>query len=159
MAWTKDRVELLKKRWYEGCSASDIATELGGVTRNAVLGKVHRMGLNAPPNETRHEPQKPQTPQPPRIVTKGEALPKIIRLVPKPEDHPIEPDIEPRKGVRCTLMQLTEDTCRWPMGDPSKDDFCYCGLKPLKGLPYCDGHARIAYEPASDRRKRKVHSP
>lgn len=204
MSWTDERVETLKKMWAEGQSASQIAKELGGVTRNAVIGKVHRLGLSnratasggkaageaepetKPAEKVAAEPAaraasqaapkaapaaaKPQpepatsaaasepVAQPPArrpIIPAGQPLP------PQPSANEISPEalasvreIE-KKARRLTLMELTERTCKWPIGDPATDDFWFCGLPTQPGKPYCEAHVGVAFQPMSSRRDRR----
>jgi GcrA cell cycle regulator len=187
MSWTDDRVEILKKMWGEGQSASQIAKELGGVTRNAVIGKVHRLGLSnragsggnakaeakakpaakteakpkaatKPETATEAEPEaeyKPVLPVRKQIIPAGQPLP------PQPSANEISPEalakvseIE-KKAKRLTLMELTERTCKWPVGDPATDDFWFCGLPVKTGKPYCEAHVGVAFQPMSARRDRK----
>lgn len=260
MSWTDERVETLKRMWAEGQSASQIAKELGGVTRNAVIGKVHRLGLSnrvegeeqpaplagqaagpipspaaepdsvpdevgmagnfpaaggaasgaamdgarpagtdgaAPGNtatgsslpgeapadsalpdeaaaparpgpaaspdeadpDSMDEPEAP-APQPvfaPRrpIVPAGQPLP------PQPSANEISPEAlasvrEVEKRARkLTLMELTERTCKWPIGDPATDKFWFCGLPAQQGKPYCEAHVGVAFQPMSARRDRR----
>jgi GcrA cell cycle regulator len=133
MSWTDDRVELLKKLWADGLSASQIAGELGGITRNAVIGKVHRLGLSG----------RAKSP------SGNTALAYDYDMEPEPEL--MEIPLEQRK----TLLQLNEKTCRWPIGDPGSPEFYFCGGDIVNELPYCAYHARIAYQPAADRRRDK----
>ena len=183
MAWTDDRVATLSKMWGEGQSASQIAKELGGVTRNAVIGKVHRLGLSnrstggaksaskttaAKPAARAAKPTAakakaapaslvPRTPIPPRkaIIPAGQPLP------PQPSANEISPEAlasvrEVEKGAKkITLMQLTERTCKWPIGDPATDEFWFCGLESDPGKPYCEAHSGVAFQPMSSRRDRK----
>ena len=157
MTWTDERVELLKKLWADGLSASQIAAELGGVTRNAVIGKVHRLGLSGRAKSSSSGAPRPRKPRShmmrvSRPMSRGSnALALAYDTDPEPEPELIE-NIIPI-GQRRTLLQLNEDTCRRPIGDPSTPDFFFCGGKPLGGLPYCHYHSRVAYQPASDRRK------
>jgi GcrA cell cycle regulator len=191
MSWNDERVELLKKMWSEGQSASQIAKELGNVTRNAVIGKVHRLGLSnragavpvkpaekveaaparpapkaveavAPAPEPRAEKApaqqqaaQPPVPQRPKIVPAGQPLP------PQPSANEISPEalasvreVE-KKAKRITLMELTERTCKWPIGDPATEDFWFCGLAVQPGKPYCDAHVGVAFQPMSSRRDRR----
>ncbi len=189
MSWTDERVEILKKMWGgEGQSASVIAKELGGVTRNAVIGKVHRLGLSnrsggggaskAPPAKDKAEaakpapkakaaPKKPAAPpkKAPEPAPAADAAPapaakpvtpparKAIippagqPLPPQPSANEISPPealakvSEVEKGAKkLSLMQLTERTCKWPIGDPATDDFWFCGLPVQQGKPYCEAH-------------------
>ncbi|WP_071795562.1 GcrA family cell cycle regulator [Natronohydrobacter thiooxidans] len=200
MSWTDERVELLKKMWNEGHSASTIAKELGGVTRNAVIGKVHRLGLsnrNGPETEEapkavaeapkpepvaaapaapvvnlaqakaeraaqakaaeapKAEAPEPQAYTPRPIIPAGQPLP------PQPSANEIDPEAlatvrEVEKTARkLTLLELTERTCKWPIGDPATDDFWFCGLPVQAGKPYCEAHVAVAFQPMSTRRDRK----
>ncbi|MEP0233981.1 GcrA family cell cycle regulator [Roseibium sp.] len=172
MSWTNERVELLKKLWTEGHSASQIAGELGGVTRNAVIGKVHRLGLSgraktpAPASKPRRSrastaptssSSRPSAPQPQTqgaTALKMESAPAPVAQI-APEAEPIA-ELVPI-SERATILTLTERTCKWPIGDPSSDDFYFCGRVSDAGVPYCAHHCKIAYQPVSDRRRdRKV---
>ncbi|MEQ5871693.1 GcrA cell cycle regulator [Sagittula sp. NFXS13] len=195
MSWTDERVELLKKMWSEGQSASTIAKELGGVTRNAVIGKVHRLGLSnragaapapapsaevkpepkaapakpkpAPkPVEAKPDPKPEQTPAPAAatpatIPARKQIIPAGQPLPPQPSTNEISPEalakvseVE-KKAKKLTLMELTERTCKWPVGDPATDDFWFCGLPVQQGKPYCEAHVGVAFQPMSARRDRR----
>jgi len=161
MTWTDERVELLKKLWADGLSASQIAAELGGITRNAVIGKVHRLGLSGrakSPSSAAPRPRKPRSPSHMLRVSRpsvrgNTALARLYEYEPEPEPEPIE-NIIPI-GQRRTLLELTESTCRWPIGDPGSADFFFCGGNTVTGLPYCAYHSRVAYQPITDRRRDK----
>jgi len=204
MSWTDERVELLKKMWTEGQSASQIAKELGGVTRNAVIGKVHRLGLSnragdpapapsaapaaapkpvAEPVAARPEPvaeapaaPKPAAPKPapqPVAAARTEApaapVPSMRRpivpagqpLPPQPSANEISPEALAKVGEvekrarKISLMELTERTCKWPIGDPATDNFYFCGLPSQPGKPYCEAHVGVAFQPMSARRDRR----
>ena len=153
MAWTEERVEQLKTLWAEGLSAAQIANKMGGVTRNAVIGKVHRLGLSG-----RATPAKPQ-----RGCTKSyessEAEPKT--RISDPEDYkPIipEPDFMAPKlldsGTHATVANIKNNMCKWPIGDPAKDDFHFCGQGTPTGKSYCAYHARLAFQPPQRRGER-----
>jgi len=203
MSWTDERVETLKRMWAEGQSASQIAKELGGVTRNAVIGKVHRLGLSnrvggkddedMPATPARPEPAaggraegtapaaaaaarpEPASAQPrpapaaerpaPSNVTQ---LPVRKAIVPAGQPLPPQPglnEISPealasvreveKRAKKLTLMELTERTCKWPIGDPATEDFWFCGLPSLPGKPYCEAHVGVAFQPMSARRDRR----
>jgi len=194
MSWTDERVEMLKKMWSEGQSASQIAKELGGVTRNAVIGKVHRLGLSnragsAPaPAEAKPEvkPQaakpkpapkpaaapeaKPAEPAPapaaaaapaPQSPARKQIIPAGQPLPPQPSTNEISPEalakvneVE-KKAKKLTLMELTERTCKWPVGDPATEDFWFCGLPVQQGKPYCEAPVGVAFQPMSARRDRR----
>jgi GcrA cell cycle regulator len=190
--------------WSEGQSASQIAKELGGVTRNAVIGKVHRLGLSnragatpapqpeAAKPEAKPQPGKTAKPQPkPATANKPEPAPEprpqqpaatvaaapapsaaptparkqIIPagqpLPPQPSANEISPEalakvneVE-KKAKKLTLMELTERTCKWPVGDPATEDFWFCGLPVQQGKPYCEAHVGVAFQPMSARRDRR----
>lgn len=170
MSWTEDRVEMLKRMWTEGLSASQIAGRLGqGVTRNAVIGKVHRLNLagRAPPprpaaqqrSRKSREPSHPgrQAPQPSLPVAGNTALKPVLRALPAVRPSALaapEPLrlVDTARGGRVTILQLSEKTCKWPIGDPGHDEFCFCGHAPRDAAPYCEYHARMAYQPLQDRR-------
>lgn len=163
IGWSEERVELLKKLWSDGLSASQIAGELGGITRNAVIGKVHRLGLSgrakapssAAPRPRRARPAAHQMRIARPAMRGNTALARhaypVYELEPEPEPQPLE-NIVPI-GQRCSLLDLSDAKCRWPIGDPGANDFFFCGGKPLSELPYCAYHARIAYQPVADRRR------
>lgn len=141
MGWTEERIGLLKKLWADGLSASQIACELGGITRNAVIGKVHRLGLSGrakSPSSSIPRPRKPRvahTPRNPQVLFRGNtALAYDYGAEPEPEL--IEIPVEQRK----TVLQLTEKTCHWPIGDPQKPDFFFCGGEVEPGSSYCKHH-------------------
>lgn len=197
MSWTDERVELLKKMWGEGQSASQIAKELGGVTRNAVIGKVHRLGLSnragaAPAPEAKPAPAaapkpkaepkpkpavaerpapKPEPapePKPEPVTNNVTPLPARKQIIPAGQPLPPQPstnEISPealakvseveKKAKKLTLMELTERTCKWPVGDPATEDFWFCGLPTQQGKPYCEAHVGVAFQPMSSRRDRR----
>ena len=160
LQWTDERVELLKKLWNDGLSASQIANELGQVTRNAVIGKVHRLGLSGrakSPSSAAPQPRKARPAQHMMRVTRpvsrgntalAQAFEVEVEVAPLPAIDNVVP-----MGERCTIMELKEYSCRWPIGEPGKDDFRYCGARSSTGLPYCAYHSRIAYQPVADRRR------
>ncbi|MCB5177627.1 GcrA family cell cycle regulator [Microvirga lenta] len=166
VTWTDERVELLKKLWSDGLSASQIAAELGNVTRNAVIGKVHRLGLSG-----RAKDKAASTAQRPRKAARAPSAPAPIALpdrsnvvvapLPQPPLIEEEPEILAGDDVaipmseRVTIMDLRESMCRWPMGDPTKPEFRFCGARSITGLPYCTHHARIAYQPVTDRKRER----
>lgn len=163
MSWTEERVEQLSKLWMDGLSASQIANQLGnGVTRNAVIGKVHRLGLSgrvkAPSTaKPRVRSSQPRQPRAPRRSGGGgvhgnNALAYSQRPHAQPASRPMEDVVVPMSNP-ITIMELKETTCRFPLGDPSTAEFRYCGGKSEAGVPYCPFHERIAYQPAQDRRR------
>lgn len=150
MAWTDDRVEILSKLWAEGLSASQIATKLGGVTRNAVIGKVHRLGLSG-----RVKPKRKTKPAAPRTATTArKRMPVKRRAAPRPAPTPPPVPLEAKalpNGEFATILTITEHLCKWPLGDPTSVDFRFCGRGTDKGEPYCKSHAQLAYQPSRRR--------
>ncbi|MCL7463658.1 GcrA family cell cycle regulator [Phaeovulum sp. NW3] len=217
MSWTDERVETLKKMWADGQSASQIAKELGGVTRNAVIGKVHRLGLSnrvggpgepAAPTPAPVTPQaaapaakpaRPADPAPEAAAPQARPAPAAAPAPPKPAPQPAqaapaspaprapEPvaplrraiipagqplppqpsanEISPealakvgeveKRARKISLMELTERTCKWPIGDPATEHFWFCGLPSQPGKPYCEAHVGVAFQPMSARRDRR----
>tara|TARA_R110000744_G_scaffold125730_11_gene231776 strand:- start:75868 stop:76392 length:525 start_codon:yes stop_codon:yes gene_type:complete len=155
MAWTDERVEELKKLWSEGLSASQIAKQLGGVTRNAVIGKVHRLGLSgrATPSRPARRPAKPSRP---RTTTASIEPVRTARPAPSapaaPLTAPMEPAVLP-SGEFATVLTLKDSMCKWPIGDPSQSSFRFCGRKTGASAAYCDAHANMAYQPSQKRRR------
>ena len=130
MAWTDDRIETLRKLWDDGLSASQIAKELGeGVTRNAVIGKAHRLGLKSRPSPVKTDKDKKKAP------TKRAVKKDAKKLV--------------------TLLDLTDRMCKWPIGHPGDADFHFCGKNAEPGMPYCAGHCAEAYQAQPPRRDRR----
>ena len=154
MAWTEDRVEILTKLWAEGLSASQIALKLGGVTRNAVIGKVHRLGLSGrakPSNPAKKKARAKTTAR--KRQTRLPSAPRAPRpaVRPRPAPPPIEA-LPMADGRFATILTITEHMCKWPIGDPSTSEFRFCGRKTEdKDEPYCLAHSSVAYQ-ASRRR-------
>lgn len=161
--WTDDRVELLTKLWGEGLSASQIASALGGgVTRNAVIGKVHRLGLSGrakPGAAAASRPAKARPAAAAAPLEGGRTPPRDPELLMRPTAVVADrwggngESVEIPESQRVSIMELRDSTCRWPLGDPSKPDFAFCGGRAVAGLPYCSHHCRIAYQPAAERRR------
>ena len=207
MSWTDERVDTLKRLWGEGHSASQIANQLGGVSRNAVIGKVHRLGLESrlkkdgPAKEAPAEGAAGDAPlgneppsaeaaerEPVAVETAAEATPDPTHAPATGDTPPFTPANDPgtpaangselndsgangsgasaaRAGgtegddvvvpvpLKLKLTQLTERTCKWPVGDPMHDDFHFCGHEAEEGRPYCEYHSGLAFQPASERRR------
>ena len=138
MTWTDERVETLKRLWTDGLSASQIAAELGGITRNAVIGKVHRLGLSGrakSPSSAAPRPRKARQHQHMMRVSRPSARGNTALAHAYDLDAQAEPELVDNvvpMGQRRTLLELTEETCRWPIGDPGQADFFFCG-----GPAYC----------------------
>lgn len=196
MAWSDERVAILKKMWLEGSSASEIAKELGNITRNAVIGKVHRLGMSN--RDTNNLKSGSSTSNAKKSVRRGRP-PKVNKEEKKrgrphklkdPGDFPGTLDLKEKstissakemrldenktkvasdlseetlqnilkvemKSKKISLMELTERTCKWPIGDPATDTFWFCGHESEPGKPYCKTHISIAFQPITQRRSRK----
>jgi GcrA cell cycle regulator len=165
---TEGVVDFLKERYGAGDSAADIAAKINtawacSITRSSVLGKLHRLGLVRSPATVRHtmragarmkakmDRREPKKAQP---TVKQSALAAVLERAPREpapkEENPADfPD-------RVKLQDLTERACRWPIGDPLKEDFGFCGHAKVRGLPYCEQHARRAYQPPQPRVRKPV---
>jgi GcrA cell cycle regulator len=137
-AWTDDRIGRLKTLWLEGQTAEQIARDLAnGITRSAVLGKVHRMGLSA--GRSGRPPKRPiVSPSPKRV---GSAKPQ-----PAPPTH--APPVATEHGLT-DVLSVRRCQCRWPFGEPGAADFSLCGRPVTRGA-FCASHAAVAYRPAAD---------
>jgi len=180
MSWTDERVEILKKLWMEGLSASQIAGELGeGVTRNAVIGKVHRLKLSArakpatsasrPRTATRTAPRRPSSGTSSTMGGGASLKRRVVQSAPtlgatalKPsEDVNAEVELQQAQihemfipeGERLSLLALNENTCKWPIGDPLNADFHFCGRQSEENKPYCDFHSKRAYHQIERKRR------
>ncbi|KCZ53618.1 GcrA cell cycle regulator [Hyphomonas beringensis] len=167
MSWTEERVSVLKKLWAEGHSASQIAKQLGGVTRNAVIGKVHRLGLSGRATPSRPVKRPPRLARPkPRVMPDGsvkQAAPAAAETV-EPSPAPVErapadimaplPPLQQADGEPASILTLRDSMCKWPIGDPADPKFAFCGRKADCG-PYCAEHAKVAFQPARKRDTRK----
>ncbi len=166
--WNDERVEQLKKLWTEGLSASQIASRIGGVTRNAVIGKVHRLGLSGRATTSRmktHRPRQRMAGNNVKRPAAAAAKPRFaqtgnpaLRALYQPEAEPYVPvaeEIVIPLAERKTIQTLVECSCRWPIGDPQLADFHFCGKNKVPGLPYCEFHARRAFQPPQPRRRER----
>ncbi len=199
MAWSDERVAVLKKMWLDGNSASEIAKELGNITRNAVIGKVHRLGLSnrdtnvskaggtankaikgvkrGRPPKINKEPKKRGRPQKinepndfnetpmerGRSIsasgTTGRSNDGKLEVVSDLSEETLKDLLKVEmKSKKISLMDLTERTCKWPIGDPATDAFWFCGHEAEPGKPYCKTHISIAFQPITQRRGRKERS-
>ncbi|MCX8995881.1 GcrA family cell cycle regulator [Rhizobiaceae bacterium BDR2-2] len=172
MNWTDERVEKLKRLWSEGLSASQIAAQLGGVSRNAVIGKVHRLslpgrakaggGTSAASRPAKRQTSAPRAPNyASRVTTRTVARQSGATMLKEEIEIDTIQEVEyaPARNVvvpisrRLALTELTERTCKWPVGDPLKDDFHFCGCDANEASPYCNFHRKLAYQPVTERRK------
>ena len=138
-AWTDDRIGRLKKLWLEGRTADQIAPDLAnGITRSAVLGKVHRMGLSAG-RPGRQATRPAAGPRPPRLNRPRPRAPQPIAA---------RPEVTMTRGL-ATLVSVRRCECRWPFGEPGAADFSLCG-QPVSRGAFCASHAAVAYRPTRD---------
>ena len=142
--WTDDRVDLLCRLWRDGKSASEVARALGGVTRNAVIGKVHRLGLagRSRPSAPGVARARTREPAPRRLPRPRRACPASTLVAP-----PL-----PEAGL-ASVVSIRRGQCRWPIGEPEQPGFSLCGRPAVRGA-YCAGHAAMAYRPPGSRSSR-----
>ena len=142
MSWTHERIEQLKKLWEAGYTASNIATELGGITRNAVIGKAHRLGLSGR--------MKSKSKVSSVSIVRKRKMPvnknsKIIELT---------TSVEPMNPT--SFANIKDGLCRWPLGEPEDLDFKFCGRKCAEGMIYCTEHHSLAYQPLNQTRQKRA---
>jgi GcrA cell cycle regulator len=162
MSWTEQQIQMLKDMWGHGFSASDIAGRLGGgLTRNAVIGKAHRLKLSAGIASARGEGGTNLRPAPSAGMSDIKSSRKRVMLRPLPvlptpsttaTTKPIQREAyrSPIDGTKrsegIAVTKAGDRHCRWPVGDPRSPDFRFCGCNVHEGLPYCTDHARVAYQ-------------
>ncbi len=157
MPWTDDRIDALKKLWHDGHSASAIAQTIGEVTRNAVIGKVHRLGLAGRATTSRKRSAARNLPSyPGRAPARRRALPRARnayqgRALAVKTRPPILPELGPPPDRPVTVQTLTAMSCRWPIGDPKLPGFHFCGRAKAPACPYCAHHAVLATQPGRRR--------
>ncbi len=164
--WTPERVEVLKKLWGAGLTAKAIAEDFGDVSRNAVIGKVNRLGLERRRSETDDTERVPYI-APPRAgkspVQKRIASPSVVPDYPKGKTEakkkqvPVVELVIPT-SMKISLLDLNKGNCHWPSGHPGSDDFSFCGNTSLTGLPYCAWHCRTGYRYAARSVSRKTRA-
>jgi GcrA cell cycle regulator len=190
MAWTEERIALLTRFWQEGHSASQIAEALGeGLTRNAVIGKAHRLGLASRPSplkgteakadakDTRGRKRAPApaaavAPAPtvaeradtvaaeaPVALAAAPAAQSTSALAAAPPQAPRRAGKPGEKARRVTLLDLNDRICKWPIGHPDEADFHFCGKPVAPGFPYCGEHCLLAYQSQQPRRDRPAGPP
>jgi GcrA cell cycle regulator len=185
MSWTDEKVELLRQLWLDGRSASQISAVLGqGLTRNAVIGKVHRLGLaGRAKSSSPASPGSSGTPRtaPPRrmaaratnggggggsVVSAGgvssghmvhgnTVMAMMHDTAVEAQPSRVKEDVVVPMSLRVTIVELKEAMCRWPLGDPTSGEFRYCGSPAPGAAPYCTYHGKLAYQPVQDRRRER----
>ena len=167
--WSQERVELLKKLLEQRLSARVVAQRLGGVTRNAVIGKAKREGFAL---------QSPSNPPMPRYIVEAQTTAQRKKRIPPPPGR-ITQNVTPRVRIKPTfpaepvvihediyvapadrkgILELTESSCKWPIGDPREADFHFCGGPRVPGLPYCEGHCKRAYQTVQEGDARRLRA-
>lgn len=167
MEWTEQRIETLRKLWGQGQTASQIAAILGGVTRNAVIGKAHRLGLTGRPSPIKRETSGDAQPKrrtaaaaPARRMQPSQPIPQT-RHTTQPLNAPAMPQVsQPAPHAEATRPAPSKSharpahggskSCSWPMGDPKQAGFHFCGEPAEPGRPYCNQHCHIAYHKKSE---------
>ena len=139
MSWTVDREKKLRELWKKGHSASQIAGMLGDTTRNAVIGKANRLKLASRStakanNKNKDQKNETETARPEKLSRRAKFKSLLL-------DKNFEPE-NPK-----TLEELSDSTCRWPIGHPDEKDFYFCGRNPIKGFSYCKLHVLYAFQP------------
>lgn len=173
MSWTAERIQLLEKLWMDGRTASEIAKEMGGVTRNAVIGKAHRMGLSGRPSPIKKVATDIKTDKKTVAKTVKKAKEPALKIVATKQAEAKSavkanvgqsvgqsavaekktPAVQAKSNsVTANVFSLKEKMCKWPIGDPRSADFHFCGARACEGLPYCEEHAAMAYQ-STGRRK------
>lgn len=166
MSWTEQQIQSLKKMWGNGYSASDIAKQLGGgLTRNAVIGKAHRLKLSAGLPSAKREDRAmiaSATANTMATITRASTKKRVmLRPLPPVQTMQASPQAIVKEALRpidqakrtegIAVTKAGERHCRWPIGDPRSPDFRFCGCASYEGLPYCVDHARVAYQTVSKR--------
>ena len=160
MSWTDARIEMLRTGWEQGLTASQIAEQLGeGISRNAVIGKAHRLGLKARPS-----PVKGGEATIAAVAVASVAKPVIAAPPPAAPRPPVAVRKPTRplvaaKPAKTSLLDLSEKICKWPIGHPGESDFHFCGKPSNTGFPYCNDHCLLAYQAQLPRRDRNRAPP
>jgi GcrA cell cycle regulator len=145
--WTTDRVELLRSHFEAGLTCREIAASIG-VSRNAVIGKLARLHLTRGPARAEPRPTKVARDRSRKSIPllQYQILQAVYENALPTQEDPIVSE------SRCSLLELSNQRCRWPISTPGAEDFCFCGNTPVEGMPYCSGHHRLAYRPGSRQR-------
>jgi GcrA cell cycle regulator len=140
MSWTDEKVKKLRELWTKGHTASEISGMLGNTTRNAVIGKAHRLNLEErAPSKAKSSSEKKQiNSSQPRLKGSASRKSKFNSIL-------LDKNFEPENPT--SLENLTDQTCKWPSGHPDEENFYFCGRKPVDSIPYCKLHALYAFQP------------
>ena len=134
MDWSPERIAELTKLWNDGLATSEIGKRLG-ISKNAVVGKAHRLHLSARPSPIRRVMMRSAMPRPPRPIAEPRAVLPAVAHEPRPPAPP-----QPER-----VVELSNQTCKWPIGHPNETGFHFCGERAIVGKPYCQSHTAIAY--------------
>ena len=143
MSWNNEKVEKLKELWGKGHTASQIAEMLGDTTRNAVIGKAHRLNLEARAPSKQIQSSNKQEKKPARKTQQPMSRKNKFRAL------LLDKNFEPENPK--SLEELTEETCKWPIGHPNEEKFYFCGRKPESDFPYCKLHVLYAFQPKNQK--------
>ena len=149
MSWTPERETKLKELWKKGHTASQIASIIGNTTRNAIIGKAHRLNLEARAI-SKKSALKAQTESNITPEVKTQKLGRKARFKALLLDKSFEQE-NPKK-----LEELTDETCRWPLGHPYEEKFYFCGRKPMEKFPYCKLHVLYAFQPKNAKEEDQI---
>ncbi|OPZ76855.1 MAG: GcrA cell cycle regulator [Alphaproteobacteria bacterium ADurb.Bin438] len=138
-SWTEEKIEELKKLWAEGLTTGEIGKRLG-VSKNAVVGKAHRLDL-----ESRPSPIKRAVSEVKEVVQKEVAQKEVVSEPKAPVRKKLPVKEVDKKNKKTKISDLTSTSCRWPVGDPKEEDFHFCGKETFNGKPYCLEHCAVAY--------------
>ena len=147
MSWTKEREEKLKELWSKGHTASQIANLLGETTRNAVIGKAHRLNLEARAAAKKTKPTV-------NVENNNQIKPQKVGRKAKFQALLLDKNFEQENPKK--LEELTNETCRWPVGHPYEEKFYFCGRKPLEKFPYCKLHVLYAFQPKNAKEEDQI---
>lgn len=154
MSWTDERIDQLKQLWEKGLTASQIADKLaGGISRNAVIGKAHRLGLKARPSPVKSGEGVPGVEASAEVRPAAASAP--VAEVPRPKPVAARPaaPVTSSSG-KTSLLDLSDKICKWPIGHPGEPDFHFCGKPAQATFPYCGEHCAVAYQAQLPRRDR-----
>ena len=149
--WTAERIEQLRHCIASGLTCSQTAAEIG-VSRNAVIGKIHRLGLSPARPAGASARSCPPRARHPRISPHSRLLHLIGAQAPSIAGDAAVEQVSIDSAQRCSLLEIAQDKCHWPIGDPHAADFAFCGNEAVTGFSYCAGHARMAYRFPARRR-------
>ena len=149
MGWDVNTTNLLKKYWSQGFSASQIAQKIGNVTRNAVIGKAHRLKL-----EARNTSRKPEIKNEKQLntspINKNQKLGRKARF----KALLLDKNFEKENPIK--FHEITDKTCRWPNGHPHESNFYFCGRTPMEKFPYCKLHVLYAFQAKNEKEEDKI---